>query len=166
VLTLTGFELRDPYILFTTISRTARPDFGNISTEMLRALDAEGRDIPGVFANGSAIWLADRVDFRNWGLVFDHGWGCSPMKLDEPNQTGKQGFIAYTRGRNEYLSGALCETEPRVQEYWLSWVKEMLDDGVDGIEFRIENHSTMTEFTDEYGSIRSSWNAHPKAARP
>ena len=91
------------------------------------------------------------MDFRSWGLVFDHGWGKVPIKLDAPNAAGKDGLIAFHRGRSEYLSGALCETEPPVQNFWLSCITEMLDAGVDGIDIRGKNHSTHTEYSGDYG---------------
>ena len=151
VLTLSGFRLSDSYLLVTTDFADGPADFENVCPEMMVAMDGNGREIPGVFANGTAIWCDERVDFRNWGLVFDHGWGRLPMKLDEPNASGKKGFIAYRRGRADYLPGALCETEPAVRAYWLTWIEEMLDAGVDGIDIREENHSTHTEYPEEYG---------------
>ena len=150
-LTLSGFELNDPFILVTTDFSDGPPDFENTSIEMLVALDADGREVPGVFANGRGIWAAEMVDFRDWGLVFDHGWGSEKKYLDINNQDGQSGLVAYTRGRNEYLPGALCETEPQVREFWLSCIEEMLDAGVDGIDFREENHSTHTDYPEEYG---------------
>jgi hypothetical protein len=151
VLTLSGFRLLEPYLLVTTNFTDGPADFENICPEMMAALDERGREIPGIFANGKAIWGDDQVDFRNWGLVFDHGWSKLPLKLDEPNTSGKLGFIAYRRGRAEYLTGALCETEPEVLAYWLSWIDEMLEAGVDGIDIREENHSTHTEYPQDYG---------------
>lgn len=153
VLTLSGFQPQrtDAYWLITTDFKDGPADFENLCPEMMIALDEQGREIPGVFANGKAIWCDNRIDFRNWGLVFDHGWGREAMKLDEPNASGKKGFIAYHRGRPEYLTGALCETEPEVRSYWLSWIDEMLDAGVDGVDLREENHSTHTEHPEDYG---------------
>jgi uncharacterized lipoprotein YddW (UPF0748 family) len=150
-LTLSGFQLTDPYILVTTDFTDGTPDFQNAGTDMLVALDAEGKEIPGVFAAGNGIWDAGRVDFRTWGLIFDLGRGNILVHLDKPNANGRQGLIAFTRGRNEYLPGALCETEPLVREFWLSCIEEMLDAGVDGIDFRVENHGTHTDYYDEYG---------------
>ena len=46
---------------------------------------------------------------------------------------------------------ALCETEPEVQAYWLRCIREMLDAGVDGVDFREENHSTHTDYPRDYG---------------
>ena len=150
-LTLSGFRLTDPYILVTTDFMTGPGDFENTGTELLTAFDADGTVIPGVFSTGRGIWEADRVDFRNWGLFFDVGFGHALVRLDKPNASGREGLIGFARGRNEFLPGALCEAEPQVREYWLSCVREMLDAGVDGIDFRVENHSTHTDYGDEYG---------------
>ena len=150
-LTLSLFALDDPYILVTTDFTDGPADFENTSIEMLVALDVNGREVPGVFANGRAIWAQEMVDFRGWGLIFDHGFGRDRLYLDTSNQDGQSGLIAYTRGHNEYLPGALCETEPQVREFWLSCIEEMLDAGVDGIDFREENHSTHTDYPEDYG---------------
>ena len=150
-LTLSGFQLTDPYILVTTDFADGPADFDNTGTDLLKPLDAEGHEIPGVFATGGTVWLKERVDFRSWGLIFDMGFSRSLMHLDAPNASGRQGLIAFTRGRNEYLPGALCETEPQVRDYWLSCIREILDAGVDGVDLRVENHSTHTDYDDEYG---------------
>ncbi len=151
VLTMSGINLTDPYILVTTDFTNGPGDFENAGTELLIALDAEGKEIPGVFATGSGIWEGDRVDFRTWGLLFDIGYGQSLVRLDEPSTPGRRGIIGFTRGRNEYLPAALCETEPLVRNYWLSCIREMIDAGVDGVDFRVENHSTHTDYSEEYG---------------
>ena len=150
-LTLSGFRLTDPYILVTTDFVDGPADFENTGTDLLKPLDAEGHEIPGVFATGGGVWLKERMDFRSWGLIFDMGFSRSLMHLDAPNTSGQQGLIAFTRGRNEYLPGALCETEPQVRDYWLSCIREILDAGVDGVDFRVENHSTHTDYDGEYG---------------
>lgn len=151
VLTLSGFSLTDPFIMVTTDFTEGPADFENVGPQIMVALDKNGREVPGVFAPGSAIWMADQVDFRNWGLIYDHGYACQRLCLDEPNASGKRGVIGYTRGRNEYLPGALCETEPAVQTYWLSCLREILNTGVDGVDFREENHSTHTDYPEDYG---------------
>lgn len=150
-LTLSGFQLSDPYLLVTTDFSSGPADFENTGTELLVALDAEGKAIPGVFATGGGVWERGNVDFRNWGLLFDMGFGQSIVRLDEPNGSGREGLIAFTRGRNEFLPGALCETEPLVQAYWLSCLEEIIDTGVDGVDFRVENHGTHTDYYEEYG---------------
>lgn len=151
VLTLSGFSLDIPYLLVTTDFTGGTPDFANAELDMLSAYDADGHDIPIEIATGGAVWFGDMVDFRHGGLMFDYGWARQPMLLDEDNTGGKKGFIALTRGRNAYLPGALCETEPAVQAFWLSCIDRALDAGVDGIDFREENHSTHTNHPTDYG---------------
>jgi len=160
VLTLSGFCLSDRHLLVTTDFQEGPADFENTGVDLMTALDAEGKEIPGVFATGAAVWEGKRVDFREWGLIFDFGWARQLVRLDEPNEaptssmgygSGRKGLIAFSGGRNEYLPGALCETESAVQAYWLSWVQEMIDAGVDGVDFRVENHSTHSDFAEEYG---------------
>ena len=150
-LTLTGFALTDPYVLVTTDFGEGPADFENAGTDILTALDAEGREIPGVLFTGAMIYMRERINFRDWGLVFDCGYGRSPTRLDEPNTAGNSGVAAFAKGRNEYLPGALCETEPAVQEFWLGCLAEMIAAGVDGVDFRVENHGTHTEYPEEYG---------------
>lgn len=150
VLRLTGLNLTDPYILVTTDLSSGPGDFSNASTSMLRAHDKHGKEIVGCFANGMPIYNASRANFRTWGLMFDTGYGLRICTLDTDNSGGNRGFIGFARGRAPRL-GAPCETEPAVQEYWLECVEHVLDTGADGVEFRIENHSTHTDFPYEYG---------------
>ncbi len=150
-LTLSGFALTNKYVLVTTDFTEGPADFENAGTDILTALDSEGSEIPGVFYNGAMIYMRDKIDFRNWGLLFDCGYGRGMTQLDLPNTSGKQGVVAFARGRNEYLPGALCETEPAVRAYWLDCIQEMLDAGVDGVDLRVENHGTHTDYPEEYG---------------
>ena len=150
-LTISGLQLTDPYILVTTDFKDGEPDFYNTAIEMMRAYDEQDKEIIGVFCNGNSIYHKQMVDFRNWGMIFDHGYGKLLGTLDNDNRSGKCGVIALTRGRNEYLDCALCETEPKVQQFWLDNIRKLLAMGVDGIEFRIENHSTMTQYPQDYG---------------
>ena len=151
VLTLSGLNLADKYILVTTDFTAGDPDFVNSGLELMTALDGDGREIPGTIATGGAVWCFNLQDFREKGLTYDYGFGAGHVSLDAPNTNGRQGIIAFTRGRNAYLPGALCETEPKVQEFWLRCLDEMIEAGVDGVDFREENHSTHTDCPKDYG---------------
>jgi len=148
-LELSGLHRTEPYLLVTTNLR-GNGDFSNASTSMFRAYDKAGGEIIGCFANGMPIYNASRANFRDWGLMFDTGYGLRMATLDTDNSRGDRGFIAFARGRAPRL-GAPCESEPAVQSYWLKCVTDILDAGADGVEFRIENHSTHTDFPHEYG---------------
>lgn len=151
VLTLTGLDLKDNYILVTSDFTDGPPDFANSGLAIMAALDEQGREIPGTFASGGAVWNKGLVNFREGGLMFDYGWGAASVHLDAPNADGRTGFIAFARGRNDYLPGALCETEPEVQKFWLECLGEIMAAGVDGVDFREENHSTHTDHPEDYG---------------
>ncbi len=150
-LTLTGLNLTAPYVLVTTDFTEGPADFENAGSAVLTALDAEGDEIPGVLFSGAMIFLRDRINFRNHGLVFDCGYGTSMARLDESNASGNRGCVAFARGHNEYLPGVLCETEPEVRDFWMACIEEMIEAGVDGVDIRVENHGTHTEHADEYG---------------
>lgn len=158
VLKLTGLRLDAPYVLVTTDVTDDASDFTNTGTRLMKVFDLQRREMPAVFASGTAVQFPEWEDFRRGGLAFDTGRGHQPVTLDLPNQPGDQngtsraqGFIAMARGRNEYLPGALCETEPEVQEFWMSRIQEMLAAGVDGIDIRVSNHSTHTDTPEDYG---------------
>jgi hypothetical protein len=87
-LTLSGFRITDPYILVTTDFTDGQSDFENTGTNLLVALDEYGNEIPGVFATGGGVWEANRVDFRNWGLMsrtLQVGRESSPLPVDGTN---------------------------------------------------------------------------------
>jgi hypothetical protein len=168
VLTLSGLNIRDRYVLVTTDFTEGQGDFSNAWDRLITCLDPQGREIPTVQATGTAIWFPEWEDFRRGGLCFDTGRGPEVVTLDAPNQSGVgssegsakhhapeqkkvRGCVAISRGRNTHLAGGLCETEPAVQTFWLSCIQEMLDAGVDGIEFRVENHSCHSDRPEEFG---------------
>ena len=135
VLTLSGLDLQDKYILVTTTFKDGAPDFVNSGLELMKALDESGREIPGVFATGGAIAFSPSNDFRRAGLMYDHGFGAAAVALDAPNTSGRRGLIAFTRGRNEYLPGALASRAGRAAV--LARVPGGDDRrGGDGVDFR------------------------------
>ena len=168
ILTLSGFVITEQYVVVTTDFEDGPWDFDNAWDRLLRAFDRQGQELPGVRAAGTNIWDPEWENFREAGLAYDTGRGPEVVFLDAPNSgtpqvrppsgihtpvevRRSQGAIGFARGYNYYLPGALCETEPQVRDYWLSCVQEMLDANVDGIDFRVENHSTHTDSPQDYG---------------
>ena len=109
----------------------------------------------------NTVWRSGR-NLREDDLVYDAGTGDLDVRLDVTNrrplatdsrwkQGGMEGVIAFARGRNEYLSGTLCEAHPEVRDYWLGWVGECIAAGVDGVDFRISCHSSWTNTPAMYG---------------
>jgi len=51
-----------------------------------------------------------------------------------------EGFIAFARGKDAGPLAALSPSFPEVRQWWLSWVRDVLDTGADGVELRVRNH--------------------------
>ena len=154
VLDLTGLDLRDRFIAVTTNFDDDEGAFANTAFEMVRAYGPEGRRLPIVVASHKAVWRPQR-DFRAGDLEYDAGVGDEVVRLDvdnsRPVSSGADGVIAFARGRNEYLSGSVCEAYPEVREYWLDWVGQCIAAGVDGVDVRISCHSSWTNNPETYG---------------
>lgn len=63
----------------------------------------------------------------------------------------EDGYAGVARGKSEYIGGALNPVYPEVREHWLSLVRQYIGWGVDGINFRVSNHSCPTEDRDDFG---------------
>jgi len=149
VLYIDNLNLTDKYIIITTNLRDGRVDFGNSGIDMIKAYGPGNKELP-IVINSWDAWFEKR-HFINSGLNFDTGAGRMTIYLDLENDKGIPGWIGFARGRNEYLPGALCEAYPEVRKFWLGMVKECIDAGVDGIDFRIAPHSTHTDDPFSYG---------------
>ncbi|MFT4689910.1 MAG: hypothetical protein ACI9OD_002122 [Limisphaerales bacterium] len=151
VLQLDGLNLNDNYVLVTTNLRDEDGSFANHATRLIKAQGPAGQELPISVATEYCVWKPNR-NFRNYGLEFDTGgFRAKNSFLDVDSSSGNRGFIAFCRGRNEYSPGALCEAYPQVRQHWLSLVQECLDAGVDGIDFRVQCHSTWTDEPFAYG---------------
>jgi glycosidase len=52
------------------------------------------------------------------------------------------------RGKEPYVRGALCEAVPEVRQYWLDYIRTLLDYGCDGVDIRLLSHcSGIKDFT-------------------
>ena len=158
-LTLEGLDLTDRYILVTTGFKDGAGDFRNTAVGMLEAYSDGSEPLPLVVASRAAVWEAGR-DFRNYGLEFDSGVGTLQTALDTNNGSqedvtfadmASDGFVAFARGKNEYLACSPCEVYPEVRRLWRGWIDRMLEARVDGIDLRISAHGAMTDEPHEYG---------------
>jgi hypothetical protein len=159
---ITGLSLENRFIAVTTNLDGDEGTFRNTALEMVRAYGPGDRPLPIVVASHKAVWRPDR-DLRTGDLEFDAGVGDVVIRLDvansrpvSPGWSGSggdtsDGVVAFARGRNEFVSGALCEGYPEVREHWLSWVGECIAAGVDGVDVRISNHSGWSNDSTQYG---------------
>ena len=175
ILRLEGLQITDPFVAVTTSLRGGEGTFRNTAAAMIRAYGPDRFPLPIVVASHKAVWDRPR-DFRAGPIEFDSGHGDINICLDVDNRSihcshcsernfsdcmqgplhtdssiCRDGVIAFARGRNEYLAGSLSEAYPEVREYWLSWVDECIDAGVDALDVRISNHSCWTNTPELYG---------------
>ena len=161
-LDLTGFELTDPFIAVTTDFDDADGSFSNSAKEMIRAFGPDDEPLPIAVASHKAVWRPDR-NFRTGDLQYDGGLGDAHITLDVSNQLTefpgwkgdrsdtRDGVVAFAKGRNKYLSGAMCASYPEVQDFWMGWVGECIAAGVDGMDVRISCHSSWTDWPESFG---------------
>jgi hypothetical protein len=175
VLELRGLHLTDAFIAITTNFEEFSGSFRNTAIEMIRAFGPGDQPLPITVASHKSVWRRPR-DLRHSDLQFDGGIGdvnvcldvnstavvcphcrengrsdCMQMPLFPEEPTCRDGVIAFARGHNAYLPCAPCEAYPEVQAMWMEWVGECLLAGVDGIDWRISNHSSWTNTPELYG---------------
>ena len=162
VLNLTGMSLLDPFIVVTTDFDDDTGTFRNTAKEMVRAFGPGDEPLPIVVASQKGVWRPQR-DLRTGDLQYDGGLGDVIVCLDVSNSAAefpgwegsgsntRDGVVAFAKGRNQYLSGALCEAYPQVQDFWMGWVGECVAAGVDGMDVRISCHSSWTDWPDSFG---------------
>ena len=151
-LDITGLSLLDPFIAVTTDFTDDNGSFRNTVLQMVHAFGPDDQPMDILGASYNSVWRPRR-DLRHSDLQYDSGFGDMEICLDADNRVPEptDGVVAMARGRNEFLSGALCEGYPEVREYWLSWVGECIAAGVDGVDVRLSNHSCWTNAPDSYG---------------
>ncbi|MBP5639956.1 MAG: hypothetical protein J6X55_10790, partial [Victivallales bacterium] len=146
VLTLSGLDFSSRYWAVQCTGLKGDGDFHGLGNRMMRVFDVNGNPVHGCFARKYSICDKEFTDLAEHGGYFDIGYGQREYTLDDPGE-----YTAFTAQLSEYVTGALCETEPAVQRFWLDCVDNILDAGVDGVEFRIENHSHMSDHSLDYG---------------
>lgn len=101
-----------------------------------------------VFCGTSAYTSEQFVNyFTQWGFEFEYGGSGY-------SGSGWMYGVGYciTKGKPQYLAGTLCEGYEEVREHWLDYVKYLSDDcGYDGVEIRLQNHSSFTTDCINYG---------------
>lgn len=78
-------------------------------------------------------------EFEWYGAGFwGKGWMRSPL-------------YGIARGKMTYLKGTHCEAYDEVRAYWLDQIQRLIAMGIDGIDLRLQNHSSMVSDYVNYG---------------
>ena len=145
VLRLGGMDFKAPYWALRCRGLEGDGDFAGLATRMMRAFDTDGRPVDGCTTGLCLVYDPERKGLEK-GVTFDRGFDCRRQIFDAPGE-----YIAFTPEKPPCVTGALCETEPAVRDFWLAEVRAILATGADGVEFRVENHSCMSNEPEAYG---------------
>ena len=122
--------------------------FMNTAVNLIRIYDCEDNEIcssPGY----ASRFIPEGADYLKVGFHFDDGLGeITLIRLDTG---GTETFTAIAKGKSEYVHGALCACEPKVQDYWMKWLEKAMDSGFDYVGTRIECHSVHVDEPFAYG---------------
>jgi hypothetical protein len=158
-------EISAPYVALAISGRSA--SFANDLINLLHVFGPEGEErnlTYGILPRAKDFAIGENVatvaldaSFRRAGVHFDVAGGVptsvSPgyNVLEVPFVFDSEpGFIAFARGKERSPIGALSPSFPEVRRWWLSWVKDCLDAGADGVELRVRNHHSHLTWA-EYG---------------
>jgi len=151
-------------------------DFTNTYGKIIELIGPDGKIIPSTMSTGPVsletdnkrmykAWLTNHQMVRYMEMPEVKKEINNPEKMkahykdfynyDRYNVTDlktldKDGYIAAVCGKPEYLLGNLHPVYPKVREHWLDLTRYCLERGVDGINYRVANHSQDPEFW-EYG---------------
>ena len=85
--------------------------------------------------------------FRDWG--FEFGWHGGDIWFGQGWHADKVYGIG--RGTIMTMKGTHCEAYPEVRAYWLAQIQRLIDMGFDGVDIRLQNHSSMVADYANYG---------------
>jgi len=122
--------------------------FINTPVSSIACFEPDGTEIcatPGNTLRGTCM----KQPFLDAGFNFDDGFGEHDITVFDPDNA--DGFFSIAKGKNAYVHTALCECEPAVQSYWLSLLEQVLEDEVDFVGSRIENHAVHVDEPFAYG---------------
>lgn len=177
VLHLEGLVLPEShkYILIECSLPGEGADFSNENGKILELGGAKGNIIPHILSTGpvnleshfnglyhSKILKellryvkhpevkSESEDFQKMQEHYRNFYSFDKYKLTDRKTLDADGYIAAACGKPEYLLGNLHPSYPEVRNYWLEMTRFCLDQGVDGINYRVANHSKLPDYWD-YG---------------
>jgi hypothetical protein len=155
VLRLKNLGLRSRYAALYVEGREGR--FANTLVNLIHVFGEKGeercltyglvRRTTRMIPNTTGGMDAYNTDFREVGVEYDVNWTGLPSAVTAGDHMSRvraldsgEGFLAFAGGKERTTLGRLSPSFPAVREYWLDWVRHILDAGADGVELRIRNH--------------------------
>lgn len=173
VLRFDGLQIRERFVALAVNGTSG--SFTNRLVDLLHVYGPGGEERmltlackirSGNFENGR-----DKLFTRN-GLEFDQYYGSpsagafggfngmnEPFRLDAgachadaapPGIDGRFTILGFAMGKDRSPVALMSPAFPEARKHWLKWVRDALDMGADGIEFRVGNHHTHISYS-EFG---------------
>jgi hypothetical protein len=144
-----GLEIHSKYFALAVSSREG--SFNNNPTNMIHVFGELGEESKLTYGYMERLGPSgEALPFREHGVEFDSNpmvtaicaGGYDAIRAYFPFDSGL-GFFAVGRGKEPGPLAALSPSFPETREWWLSWVKDILDAGADGVEMRVRNHHSI-----------------------
>lgn len=162
------------YFLIRCSLADEQGDFSNEKGNIIELVGNDGKNIPHTLSTGP-VSLESHRDFYHSKVMkqlvrylqlpdvqaeisdtqkmqehYRHFYSFGEYHLGDWTTLDKDGYIAAACGKPEYMPGNLHPVYPEVRAYWLELTRYCLDRGVDGINYRVANHTRSPEHW-EYG---------------
>ena len=162
------------YMLIRCSLSDEKGDFSNENGKIIELVGQDGKTIPHIlgkrpitFENHKGFYQSKRHkqlirylqlpevqkevrDLKKMQMHYDNFYEFDNYKVTDRKTLDKDGFIAAACGKPKYMLGNLHPIYPEVRKHWLDITRFCLDRGVDGINFRMANHTRSPEYWD-YG---------------
>ncbi len=116
-----------------------------VSTGNIGSVTVDSNGIPALTMASGGIEADFEIvkGFTKFGFEFNwYPYTTKPVS---------RALFAIARGVDEHAPGSPCEGYEEVRTYWLDTVKDMVEAGFDGVEIRLQSHSTMLDDYYNYG---------------
>ena len=138
---LSGLELREKFFALT-VEGDPTFSFGNGIFALVEVRDAAGEMLPISFA---VVERRNQRPIEEIVFSFNHPTD-SVHSADEYVWLDSGKPLGLALGYERYLDGTPCEAYDEVQAWWADEVRHYIAAGVDGIDFRIPNHTRVFDW--------------------
>lgn len=167
VMRLTNLALDSPFVAVAVPGSAV--SFGNTLGNLLRVYGNQGEESRmtlGVIPRAGKVaydiktaMVSDSrgLDFCRFGIEFDNIAGTPTSCLTGYDAMrewhaldGKHGFVGIARGKDRETVAVMSPAYKQTRDWWLQWVRDILEAGADGVEMRVRNHHTHMQWS-EFG---------------
>lgn len=165
IMQLSGLEIRSPFLAIAVPGNAG--SFGNTLGNLIHVYGDQGEEqriTLGIVPRAgqldydiekATISNSKGLDFCHFGIEYDNVAGTPSACLAGYDGIkewfaldGKHGFIGVARGKDREAVAVMSPAFKETREWWLTWVKDILEAGADGVEIRVRNHHSHLSWCD------------------